>query len=544
MTIKGFNIQREISRGPITTSYLAVQETLERTVLLKVLNVQWQKEKDLLERFHREAKIYARLRHPNIVTVFDFGLADEVFYLAMEYVEGHNLHELIRNHHPLPCSLIIYICREILKGLAYAHQMGIIHRDIKPSNILAGNQGEIKIADFGLASIADMPRITEQDATVGTPAYISPEQVRGEEIDLRSDLFSLGVSLYEMCTGESPFYDKSMAVTINRILTHQPPSLEKIRDDLPGWFIQIIEGCLQKERKKRPASAAEVLENEGFNQFPLREISLDRLLHPQNEDQICQDEPLTTAPTRKTISVWWGILPLFILLLLAAFFIWINPTLRLEENHSSGAPLSGKAESTGETGEQNPAILDTAVGHEPSPVPSKTPVLLTENHPEKSGDAVLSPEEIEIPAPAPGGLFIACYPWAKIYINGEYRETTPIAAPFELAAGEYFVELKNPNFQPKSFKVRVHSNQIDTFQINLDPAKGTLSLRVVPWGVVYIDNREIGLTPLVEPLTLTAGEHVLRIENPNFPVLVDTLGIQPGENLQKFYNLKKEWQNF
>ena len=227
MKIEGYTISEELSRGPITTVYRATQDALERSVVLKVLNIQWQNETDLVARFQREAKIYARLKHPNIVTIFNFGFSGEAFYLVMEDIKGQSLANLLKKHKSLPYPVALYIAREILSGLTYAHDKGVIHRDLKPSNILIDHDGLVKITDFGLATISDLPRITDHDSSVGTPAYMSPEQARGEQLDSRSDLFSLGVTIYEMFTGVSPFYDENLAVTINNVLTKKQDPLQK-----------------------------------------------------------------------------------------------------------------------------------------------------------------------------------------------------------------------------------------------------------------------------------------------------------------------------
>jgi len=260
MEIKGYTIIREISRGPLTTVYLARQDALEREVFLKVLNVHLKNEPDLLERFRREAKICARLRHPNIVSVFDFGAAGESFYIAMEYLEGKSLSEIVRAYHPLPFEVIVFITQEVARGLAYAHDFGVVHRDIKPANIMIENTGAVKIADFGLATKADLPTVTIQHSAVGTPAYMSPEQASGKEVDKQSDLFSLGATIYEMCSGRSPFLGETLAESVNNVFTHEPLPLHKVRPDIPLWFSQMVEQLLEKDPRKRLSGAEKIIQ--------------------------------------------------------------------------------------------------------------------------------------------------------------------------------------------------------------------------------------------------------------------------------------------
>jgi len=274
LKIKGYTIQSEISRGPITSAFLANQNNLDRQVLLKILNIQWRKDKDLVERFRREAKISARLKHQNIVTIFDFGISDNAFYIAMEFIEGLELSSFLKKNTPLPYPLIGYVLRETLQGLAYAHQKEVLHRDIKPGNIMVGDNGNIKITDFGLATIAELPRLTNQDDIVGTPAYMSPEQAKGSKLDFRSDLFSLGVTLYEMITGKSPFLNRNLATTINDILTKNPPSPDKFRKNIPEWLTNLTMNLLEKDPQKRPDSVQKILHT---NQKHLRNINYDAL---------------------------------------------------------------------------------------------------------------------------------------------------------------------------------------------------------------------------------------------------------------------------
>jgi len=265
MKIEGFTIESEISRGPITSAFLANQNILERKVLLKVLNVQWRDDTDLVERFRREAKISARLKHPNIVTIFDFGISNHAFYIAMEYIDGLELSAFIKKHHPLPYPLVTYILRETLQGLAYAHQKEVLHRDIKPGNIMIGDDGNIKLTDFGLATIAEFPRLTSQDDIVGTPAYMSPEQAKGLELDYRSDLFSLGVTLYEMLTGKSPFLDQNLALTIQNIITRIPSFPRDLKKNIPTWLAELTLKLLEKDIKKRPKSVQMILDHHHNN---------------------------------------------------------------------------------------------------------------------------------------------------------------------------------------------------------------------------------------------------------------------------------------
>ncbi len=246
MKLEGYRIVREINRGPITTVYLAVQKNLDRPVFLKILNTHLKDQPDLTERFKREAKICARLKHPNIVQIFDFGEVNGSFFISMEYLEGKSLAKIIADYNPLPLEIIFYITREIAKGLAYAHQFGVVHRDIKPANIMVENDGSVKITDFGLATHANFPTVTMQFSAVGTPAYMAPEQALGEEVTFKSDLFGLGATIYEMCVGQSPFNGQNVAESVSKVLNFTPPALHKKREDIPQWFSDLVAKLLSK----------------------------------------------------------------------------------------------------------------------------------------------------------------------------------------------------------------------------------------------------------------------------------------------------------
>ncbi|MCB0274089.1 MAG: serine/threonine protein kinase, partial [Calditrichaeota bacterium] len=192
MKINGYTIIDELSQGPISTVFLGRQDALNRQVFIKRLNTQWLGENDLRERFRREALICARLNHPNIVQVIDVGTEPDNLYIISEYVNGVNLGAFLKAQPDLPIAMVLWLSREIIQGLAYAHEHGILHRDIKPENIMLSRDGGVKISDFGLARAEDLPSLTFQGEVVGTPAYMSPEQARLGTVDQRSDLFSLG----------------------------------------------------------------------------------------------------------------------------------------------------------------------------------------------------------------------------------------------------------------------------------------------------------------------------------------------------------------
>jgi serine/threonine protein kinase len=543
MQVENYTIEKELSRGPITTVFLATQIALDRPVLLKILNVQWKGEKDLVERFRREAKICARLKHPNIVNIFDFGTTANSFYLAMEYVEGGNLGEFIKKYHPLPFKIIEYIFHELLKGIEYAHGQGVIHRDIKPANIMIGKDGSVKISDFGLATIADFPALTEMGGTVGTPAYMSPEQAEGQKLSPQSDLFSLGTTIYELTCAENPFMGENFAESIQQVLNKKQRPLIKKRPDTPQSFSDLIQRLLEKHPQKRIGSATEIIQKLKSNsQLPDPTALTDFIKEPSShavETTRGDSGKLLNKPMTIYISVF-----VLVLVIVSIFFF-------RSDNESVGAvnnPVTEKRnlvdsiqivnEPKTEPNEQKELSADTKA-------PEKEVVKDQESSPEKPPEDVeetdfASQNEVDTAEPKYGAIFISTYPWAKIYIDGKYQETTPLIEPIPLEAGEYSLKLENPNFASMERKIIVQPELVDTLSFNLEPATGFLDVQVIPWAEIYINGEYKETTPLNEPISLPAGKHELKFVNPNFSTWIDSIRIEPGQTFNKRISLLKK----
>src|SRR5262252_5559171 len=199
-----YRIVRKLGTGGMANVYLAEDEVLGRRVAIKILNDRHAGDDQFVERFRREAKNAASLSHPNIVSIYDRGEAEGTYYIAMEYLDGRSLKELIVARGPAPVNVAIDYARQILAALRFAHRHGIVHRDIKPHNVLVDAEGRLKVTDFGIAR-AGTSQMTEAGSIIGTAQYLSPEQARGSAVSPSSDLYSVGVVLYEMLTGEVPF---------------------------------------------------------------------------------------------------------------------------------------------------------------------------------------------------------------------------------------------------------------------------------------------------------------------------------------------------
>jgi eukaryotic-like serine/threonine-protein kinase len=252
-----YRVVRKLGSGGMADVYLAEDEELGRRVAIKILNDRHANDEQFVERFRREAKNAAGLSHPNIVSIYDRGEAEGTYYIAMEYLDGRTLKELVLARGPLPIGDAIAHTRNVLGALRFAHRKGVVHRDIKPHNVMADADGRLKVTDFGIAR-AGASQMTEAGSIIGTAQYLSPEQARGSAVDQRSDLYSVGIVLYELLTGTVPFTgDSAVEIAMKHLSdTPQPPSLK--RPDIPPDLDMIVLRALAKNPEDRFQTAEEM----------------------------------------------------------------------------------------------------------------------------------------------------------------------------------------------------------------------------------------------------------------------------------------------
>jgi eukaryotic-like serine/threonine-protein kinase len=254
-----YRILRKLGSGGMANVYLAEDEELGRRVAIKILNDRYANDELFIERFRREAKSAAALSHPNIVSIYDRGEAEGTYYIAMEVIEGRSLKELILTRGSLPIGQAIAFTFEILDALRFAHRHGIIHRDVKPHNILIGGE-RLKVTDFGIAR-AGASQMTEAGSIMGTAQYLSPEQARGAPVTASSDLYSVGIVLYEMLTGKVPFSGDSAIEIAMKHLNELPKPPSKIRPEIPEDLDQVVLRALAKAPEDRYQTAEEFAED-------------------------------------------------------------------------------------------------------------------------------------------------------------------------------------------------------------------------------------------------------------------------------------------
>ena len=255
-----YEIVGELGQGAMGVVYKATDPLIDRVVAIKTITLSLaQEERDEYEaRFYQEAKAAGRLSHPNIVTIYDVGRSGDIAYIAMEFLQGRELRDILNDDKLLPVDQVLDIVTQVAMGLAYAHEHGIIHRDIKPSNIMVGRDCQVKITDFGIARMASAGVRTQTGMVLGSPKYMSPEQVMGKLTDQRSDIFSLGVMLYEMLTGQPAFTGENVNAIMYQTLNAIPQPPKSLNPAVPEMLNFIVAKALAKDVDNRYQNARDL----------------------------------------------------------------------------------------------------------------------------------------------------------------------------------------------------------------------------------------------------------------------------------------------
>ena len=262
MLINRFRVLQRIGGGGFGTVYLVEDAVVREEMVLKILSPQLSLDETMIRRFVQELKLSRRITHPNVIRIYDMLDLEGAHAISMEHFPGRDLGTVLKQEGPLPAERVTEIARQVLEGLVVAHGMGIVHRDIKPANILVGEDGVVKIVDFGLASVgqSSRSRLTQSGILVGTPEYISPEQITGHEVDGRTDLYSLGVVLYELLSGKQPFAGANAVNVLFQHLEAEVPALDTVAAGIPADVNELVMRCMSRFANDRPASASVMLE--------------------------------------------------------------------------------------------------------------------------------------------------------------------------------------------------------------------------------------------------------------------------------------------
>lgn len=249
--IQNYNIISKLGQGGMGTVYKAVDKVLGREVALKMLNTLMINQPQVLDRFKKEAQVLARLLHPNIAVIYNLIEQDQQHFMVMEYVEGKNLDELLRQHKTLPYQVVVLIFMQALEGLHHAHKKGIYHRDIKPSNLILTPDGTVKLMDFGIAKVAGEQRLTQVNKVIGTVEFLAPEIIEGKEPSVASDIYAAAVTMYELLSGKLPFESSTDYNLMQEILKKKPMALDKLNSSVPKALSNIVMKALEKKPENR-----------------------------------------------------------------------------------------------------------------------------------------------------------------------------------------------------------------------------------------------------------------------------------------------------
>jgi len=337
--IAAYRIVRLLGKGGMGAVYLAEDNTLNRPVAIKIISEKQAQDTHGRNRFLREARAMATIDNPHVIRVHSFGEFSGQPYIVMEYVDGTTLAERIKHEGPLPVNEALRILRYIVDALEAAWEKQIVHRDIKPSNILVDKKGRIRVADFGLArpvQLADDASLTQSGSVVGTPHYISPEQAQGQTVDFRSDIYSLGVVLYEMLVAERPFEGTTPFSIVNKHLNTPMPSPKQKRPELPDSIVSLVYSMTRKKADKRPSSYSQLREKidsisnrhaTGKSVFTKARVTVPAAIlvlisgiaiwfqqssqtdAPPETKRLSRPSPVSTPPTRATAIVTINVLP-------------------------------------------------------------------------------------------------------------------------------------------------------------------------------------------------------------------------------------------
>lgn len=497
-----FKLEQKLNESGTTIVYKAFDESLHRHVLLKVLHKHLSNDPDLRERFMREARACAALHSEHIAQVYDLTEIDGAPAIVMEFVHGRSLKDVIAEGSQNTVDFARKAALHVLRGLALAHERGIIHRDIKPGNILVSDQNVVKVTDFGLAYVAMSPTVTMEGMVLGTPAYMAPEQVRGDEIDARTDLFALGVTLVEIISGERIFEGSTYSECMKKVLAFKADDVKRFDPKSTPEFTVFLQRLLHPKKEERFSSAREAL-----NALDGKRPSA--FVRPIKAASSAGRMPLSIAAVVTVLLIVFG---------------WMQYGQQPAEE-----PLSVKDPVQKENHDTSNLSLRS---------PESEPVRSVRNEnvssaPEKSISTIpASPSGIVTAAKDSAKIFVTSTPWAKVYVNNLFIGETPMAKPVYLATGSHSVMFTNPAFDPIVKTITVAGSGEQTVNGNFLEQTGYVRINVKPWGEVYVDEQYKDTTPLSKPMMLSAGRHSFRFKNGSYADILKEVVVIAKDTVQ------------
>ena len=494
-----YKILEELGKGATSICYRAIKPPLEREILLKVLHPQFASDAEILSRFEREARIMSRLTHPNILQIIDFGKIEGTYFVAMEFVEGESLEQRITQK-KLAQKETVSIIMDLLDALSYVHTKGIIHRDIKPSNIIVTKEGIPKLTDFGLAWAKSVSGITREGTFLGTPGYMAIEQLKGEKVDQRTDIYSLGLVFLELLTGVKAYSGDNYGAVIQNILTKTPKGISKLDSQVPEGIAKIVKKMIEKDREKRYKNASDVL-------LDLKILMGEPIPKKKHVARGFIPRLRVVVPikhVRASPLVSWSII-----ILVIALVGW-NMKKLYEPSHVSSVSTK--------------SFLQVPKESISSPkVDIKTNKLTNKIRPPLA--------EINFT------IYIYVLPYAEVYLDDSLIGESPPGLEIGVQPGPHILSFKSPQFPTVTKQVEIERSE--RLSVNLFHEVSYIQLFIKPWAEVWVDGAYEGTTPLATPLILTPGYHKIRLHNPYFQDYIDTLNLAKGDTLEIKLTLKR-----
>ncbi|TMG85598.1 MAG: PEGA domain-containing protein [Betaproteobacteria bacterium] len=476
-----YEILVELGHGAMGIVYKARDPLLDRTVALKTvdLDVSGEDSEAFERRFYREARSAGRLNHSNIVTIHDVGKSDSIAYIAMEFLQGQSLREILDSGVVLPPERVVDIIAQVADGLAFAHEHNVVHRDVKPANIMVLDSGRVKITDFGIA-LLPMGSRTSAGTVFGSPKYMSPEQIVGRGVDGRADVFSLGAVLYEMLTGFAPFFGGDLDAVLFRVVNEMPAAPSSRDKSIAPVFDYIVARAMAKDPDDRYPSA--------------RAMAADlRNFRDWQPASTLRHEAQTTE--RPVIRLRKGAVP----------------------SPNEAAPASPDAIAAHVAGAVDAASFGSRRRLLLLGVPAALLVV--------AGGALLARRAPRRTPPATGPL-VGDAPRAELLAVGDLRAAKPAAVvPVAEPAPEARVDRSSGSAPPQS---RAPGRSVAA----AGKPTARLTLAVAPWGEVYVDGRKRGISPPLTEVRLAPGKHDIEIRNTTFPRYVQSVNLKPDAQLK------------
>jgi serine/threonine protein kinase len=521
-----YEITGVLGRGGMGVVYLARDLELDETVALKVLRTEIAGSEEAARRFRSEIKLARRIRHRNVCAIHEYGQDGPLRFIVMEYVEGSTLRQILRQRGRLPAGEAFDMAIEVAEGLQAVHDAGIIHRDLKATNVMRDRAGTIRLMDFGIAKQLqqeDTTGITATAQMVGTPEYMSPEQVRSEKLDGRSDVYSLGILIFELFTGELPFRgDTPMSVILAHLET--PPPLDGARATwLPRSLVPILRKALAKDRNERYRSPREVAEALRAARAALAGPTLVQARPPVQRGAAA---PPLEAPAPDPLAVSRAT-PVGTPTPVVPATAPMPRPARREKPAPGSRPRAYRARYLvgGGAALAVLAIVVASMLPWPSPPgPSAAPAA-----PAPSTVPATPPPAVSLSTPEPPP------PRARIPLPAATAKPASVdSAPPPVAAQVRSTPTPTPLRAPEASAAPAKAPTPA-----VEAANGTLRLRVVPWAEVSLDGRPLGTTPL-RPLSLPPGSHTVRLQHPSYRPLQKRFDIRPGETFVLEVDLGEE----